>query len=113
MLPYLPSNQHNALFWEHNFRSGPLGYVPGVRDRVRKWEILVFGASGRTWLDPGKRAELEYEPRSPGRFHHEIGASLQPHRYVRLDGTRRLDESDWSIGFSVAFYDIDMGRFGR
>ena len=92
-----------AVFWEHNFRTVPFELL-GLRGLARRgWSLIVYGAHARTWLPDEKRAALSFVPRVPRRFHHEVGVSLSGILGLfRLDFTRRLDVSDFTVGVGVA-----------
>lgn len=105
--PY-EGDRHAAVYWSHNFHDTPLRAV-GLRGApFKSLGISVYGASGRTWVDATKRAQLAYEPRFPNAFHHEIGLALAVGEYVRLDLTRRLDQRHWNAGFSVAWFEFGL-----
>ena len=92
-----------ALFWEHNFRTVPFELL-GLRGLARRgWSVILYGAHGRTWLSGQKRAALSFTPRVPEGFHHELGASVSGILGLfRIDFTRRLDASGFTVGVGVA-----------
>lgn len=92
---------YGALFWEVD-----LGTQLFERLRLngiarRGLELVVHGASGRTWIRRERMAASGYAPRYLDGFHHEAGGSLVL-RPLRVDLTKRLDRSGWAIGFSLA-----------
>ncbi|WP_457653935.1 DUF5686 family protein [Rhodocaloribacter sp.] len=92
-----------AVFWEHNFRTVPFELL-GLRGLARRgWSLIVYGAHGRTWLSEAKRRALAFSPRVPRRFHHELGVSVSGILSLfRIDFTRRLDASGFTVGVGVA-----------
>ena len=95
--------KYAAVYWEHNFRTVPFELI-GLRWFAEKSiSVLIHGASGRTWISKQRFPALGYLPNVPGRFHHEIGASLSGiFGLFRLDATRRLDRRDFFLGLSAA-----------
>ena len=91
-----------AVFWEHNFRTVPFEIL-GLRGLARRGvEVILHGASGRTWLDETRMQALGFVPNSIDHFHHEIGFSINKLFYVlRLDFTARLDRRGFFFGVSV------------
>ena len=103
--PY-EGEHYAALYWEHNFKTTPFELL-GLWDwAMRGAGLVVHGASGRTWIDPERRAALGYDPRYEEGFHHEVGVSLMLYHLLRLDFTRRLDRSGWSAGLSLVRFDF-------
>ena len=103
--PY-EGEHYAALYWEHNFKTTPFELV-GLWDwAMRGTGLVVHGASGRTWIDPERRAKLGYNPRYEESFHHEVGASLMLYHLLRLDFTRRLDRPGWGVGLSLVRFDF-------
>ncbi len=100
--PY-EGEKYTAVFWEHNFRTVPFELI-GWRWIVEKGiGIIVHGASGRTWIAKERLATLGFAPNYTGRFHHEIGASLNGlFGFFRLDAAQRLDKIGFYAGVSVA-----------
>lgn len=107
-LPYRPyeGEQHAALFWAHNFRTAPFE-AAGLYGLARRgWGLILHGGHARTWISDATRARLEYAPRVPDGFHHEIGLSLNGVLgIVRLDVSQRLDAPGtvFSIGLAELF----------
>ena len=103
--PY-EGEHYAALYWEHNFKTTPFELL-GLWDwAMRGAGLVVHGASGRTWIDPERRAKLGYDPRYEESFHHEVGVSLMLYHLLRLDFTRRLDRPGWSAGLSLVRFDF-------
>ena len=103
--PY-EGERYAGLFWEHNFKSVPFELL-GMWDMGKKgMGIVLHGASGRTWIGKRKIPSLGYAPNYVEKYHHEIGLSLQISGVLRLDFTRRLDRSGWSVGLSPARLDF-------
>ena len=103
--PY-EGEHYAALYWEHNFKTTPFELL-GLWDwAMRGAGLVVHGASGRTWIDPERRANLGYDPRYEESFHHEVGVSLMLYHLLRLDFTRRLDRPGWSAGLSLVRFDF-------
>lgn len=102
----LEGQHYAALYWEHNFKTTPFELL-GLWDwAMRGAGLVVHGASGRTWINPEQRAELGYDPRYEESFRHEVGVSLMLYHLLRLDFTRRLDQPGWSVGLSLARFDL-------
>lgn len=105
--PY-EGDQYAALYWTHNVRDA-LFRAAGLRGfPFKDLGLSVYGASGRTWVDAGKRTHLDYSPRFPDAFHHEVGLALAVGQYVRLDLTRRLDQRHWNGGVSLAWFEFGL-----
>ena len=103
--PY-EGEHYAALYWEHNFKTTPFELL-GLWDwAMRGAGLVVHGASGRTWIDPERRANLGYDPRYEESFRHEVGVSLMLYHLLRLDFTRRLDRPGWSAGLSLVRFDF-------
>lgn len=103
--PY-EGEHYAALYWEHNFKTTPFELL-GLWDwAMRGAGLVVHGASGRTWIDPERRAKLGYDARYEGGFHHEAGVSLMLYHLLRLDFTRRLDRPGWGVGLSLVRFDF-------
>ena len=103
--PY-EGEHYAALYWEHNFKTTPFELL-GLWDwAMRGAGLVAHGASGRTWIDPERRANLGYDPRYEESFRHEVGVSLMLYHLLRLDFTRRLDRPGWSAGLSLVRFDF-------
>ena len=103
--PY-EGEHYAALYWEHNFKTTPFELL-GLWDwAMRGAGLVVHGASGRTWIDSERRANLGYDPRYEESFRHEVGVSLMLYHLLRLDFTRRLDRPGWSAGLSLVRFDF-------
>ena len=103
--PY-EGEHYAALYWEHNFKTTPFELLGLWGWAMRGAGLVVHGASGRTWIDPERRAKLGYDPRYEESFHHEVGVSLMLYHLLRLDFTRRLDQPGWSAGLSLVRFDF-------
>ena len=103
--PY-EGEHYAALYWEHNFKTTPFELLGLWGWAMRGAGLVVHGASGRTWIDPERRANLGYDPRYEESFRHEVGVSLMLYHLLRLDFTRRLDRPGWSAGLSLVRFDF-------
>jgi len=94
-----------GIFWEHNFKSIPFEIL-GLNYFARnKYEFIVHGASGRTWISNERLNKFIqfYQPSFKNEFHHELGLSVMlkfKFFALRLDGTRNLNNDKNYIGFS-------------
>lgn len=105
--PY-EGEHYAALYWEHDFKTTPFELL-GLWDwAMRGFGLVAHGASGRTWMDPYRRAGLDHDPRYQESIHHEIGVSLVMYHLLRLDFTRRLDQAGWGIGLSLTRFDFGV-----
>jgi hypothetical protein len=103
--PY-QGEHHAALFWEHNFRTVPFELVGWQAPVNQDVGLLLHGGHGRTWIDDDTEQRLRRRGvlvRQADGFHHEVGLSVNGLLYdsLRLDLTKRLDASGFSIGVSV------------
>ena len=95
-----------GIFWEHNFKSIPFEIL-GLKYFARnKYEFIVHGASGRTWIADERLNKINqiYKPSYIDEFHNEMGLSLMLKFVfcsVRLDATRNLNNDQNYIGFSL------------
>ena len=95
-----------GIFWEHNFKSIPFEIL-GLKYFARnKYEFIVHGASGRTWIGDERLKKINkiYKLSYRDEFHHELGISvMMKFKFfsVRLDGTRNLNNDKNYIGFSL------------
>ena len=95
-----------AFFWEYNFKSIPFELLRLKYFSRAKWEFLVHGALGRTWIDESRlqRIRKRFQPVYVDEFHHELGLSLRmkfTFIAVRLDLTRNLNTDRDYFGFSL------------
>jgi hypothetical protein len=109
--PY-QGEQQVALLWEHNFRTLPLELM-GLRKLAQSGlSLIVHGGHGRSWIGVARLAQLNQLNageqgvnfyRVPERFHHELGFSVSGlFSLARIDVTKRLDASGFTVGLSVA-----------
>jgi len=95
-----------GIFWEHNFKSIPFEIL-GLKYFARnKYEFIVHGASGRTWIGDERLNKINkiYKFSYRDEFHHELGISvMMKFKFfsARLDGTRNLNNDKNYIGFSL------------
>ena len=66
----------------------------------------VARAFARSWIGKSERAALSYAPREAAELHQEIGLSLRVYNMLRLDYSKRVNQSGWTIGVSVARLDF-------
>ncbi|MHB9029572.1 MAG: DUF5686 and carboxypeptidase-like regulatory domain-containing protein [Candidatus Latescibacterota bacterium] len=95
-----------ALFWEHNFKTVPFEIMRLKFLARRGTEIILHGASGRTWISKEHLSRLPGTPDYPDRFHHELGLSLNNiYAGLRADVTKDLgcDTVTWGIGYKRPF----------
>lgn len=95
-----------GIFWEHNFTSIPFEILGLKYFSKNKYEFIVHGASGRTWINADRLNNIKqnYSPHYKNELHHELGISLViKYKFlsVRLDGTRNLSNNNNYIGFSL------------
>ncbi|MCB9088643.1 MAG: carboxypeptidase-like regulatory domain-containing protein [Calditrichae bacterium] len=100
--PY-EGERYLGIFWEHNFRTVPLEIL-GLHGLARKGiGMIVFGASGRTWISDAARSRLTYTPRVSREVHHELGFSVNGIlNLLRVDAVWRLDRPGFYAGFGLA-----------
>lgn len=100
--PY-EGERYLGIFWEHNFRTVPLEIL-GLRGLARRGiGMILFGASGRTWISDEARSRLTYTPRMSRDFHHELGFSINGIlNLLRVDAAWRLDRPGFYAGFGLA-----------
>ena len=99
--PY-EGEKYLGLFWEHNFRTAPFEKLGLWGLARRQLSLSLYGASGKTWISSNRLSSLGHSPRYADDFHHEIGLSWSAMNLVRLDLTRRLDQHQWNVGFSIS-----------
>ena len=93
-----------GFFWEHDFRTVPFEAL-GLRGFVeREMGVRLFGGHARTWIDAERLAVLDFAPRYPDQFHHELGVALTNvwGTPLRLDFTYRIDEPGFFVGFGLS-----------
>ena len=95
-----------VVFWEYNFKSIPFEILDLKYFARNKYEFVVHGATGRTWMEAEKLDKINefYEPSYVDNLHHEVGVSIiMKYKFfsVRLDGTRHLKNRHNYIGFSL------------
>ena len=95
-----------ALFWEYNFRSIPFEILGLKYFKKNKYEWIIHGASGRTWIEKNKPQNISqmYIPSYVDEYHHELGVSIRmKFRFiaVRLDGTQNMNNNAKYFGFSL------------
>ncbi|MFB6231699.1 MAG: DUF5686 family protein [Salinibacter sp.] len=103
--PY-QGEHHVAFFWEHNFRTVPFELIGWQAPVDQDIGIIVHGGHGRTWIEDDTEQRLARRGvavRTSDGLHHELGLSINGLLYdsLRLDVTKRLDASGFSIGVSV------------
>lgn len=103
--PY-QGEHHVALFWEHNFRTGPFELLGWQAPVDKDIELIVHGGHGRTWIENDTEQRLLRRGvglRATDGIHHELGLSINGLLYdtLRLDVTKRLDAGGLSIGVSA------------
>jgi len=101
--PY-EGERYLGLFWEHDFRTVPfeaLGLLPFVE---RDMGFRLFGGHGRAWIDAERLPTLAFTPRTPDRFHHELGLAFTNlwGTPLRLDVGYRLDRPGFFVGFGLS-----------
>ena len=95
-----------AFFWEYNFKSIPFELLRLKYFTRAKWEFLVHGALGRTWIDESQLQSIRnsFHPNYLDQWHHELGLSLRmkfTFMALRLDVTRNLNTNRDYLGFSL------------
>ena len=94
-----------AFFWEYNFRSIPFEIVGLEYLSNNKYELLIHGASGRTWIDGNKLTQIQknYNLNYLNDYQHEMGIAIKfKYRFIalRIDATRNLSNHRNYLGFS-------------
>lgn len=92
-----------GIFWEHNFRTVPFELF-GLHNIAKKYiNIIVHGASGRSWIKEETLVNLNYLPSYTDKFHHEMGLSISGiFQFLRFDITHRLDKPNTYFGIALA-----------
>lgn len=86
-------DRYAMVAWEHSFRTIPFEALGLPALARRGYNVIVHGASARTWGGP-----LAAEA-----WHHEVGVSLSGlFGLFRVDLTQRLDQADTVVGLGVA-----------
>jgi hypothetical protein len=103
--PY-QGEHHVAFFWEHNFRTVPFELIGWEAPVDRDIELILHGGHGRTWIGDAaeqRLADRGAAVRQTNGMHHELGLSVNGLFYdsLRLDLTKRIDASGFSVGVSV------------
>ena len=96
-------DQYLGVFWEHHFRTVPFELL-GLRSLAQRGlGILLHGASGRTWLNSDRRAQMPQNFVYWDQWQHELGLSVTGlFDFLRIDVTQRLGGGGLYAGFSVA-----------
>lgn len=94
--PY-EGEKYLGVYWQHNFRSAPFEMFKMEYLGKRGFEIALYGGSGRTYISKEKLDMLQYQPHVLDKFYHEAGVSLSMYHVIRINATKRLDESGFSI----------------
>ncbi|GMQ82156.1 MAG: DUF5686 and carboxypeptidase-like regulatory domain-containing protein [Rhodothermia bacterium] len=92
-----------AFMAEHSFRTILFERL-GLQRLVRYgWNLILTGAVARTWISDQRIGEYSDLAENPQTVHSELGVSLSGlFGLVRIDYTRRMDASGYSIGIAVA-----------
>ena len=95
-----------GLFWEYNFQSIPFEILNLHYFSENKDELLIHGASGRTWISKERLNSIKnnYIPNYYNEFRHELGLSIiMKFKFfsIRLDGTRDLTNNNYYLGFAL------------
>ena len=96
-----------AFFWEHNFQSIPFEILGLKYFSRNKYEFIVHGASGRSWIDVKRLQQMEngYALSYRDEFHHELGIGIvMKYKFIscRLDAMRNLTNHNTCFGFSMS-----------
>jgi len=102
----LEGEKRLALFWEYNFKSIPFELLGLKYFAKNKYEFLIHGASGRTWIGKERLQELNkfYQPFYSDNTHNEVGASLKfKYKFITviMDATHNLNSDRTYLGFSL------------
>ena len=99
-------DRYASVSWEHDFRSVPFELLGLEALAVRHIGLVVFGAHGRTWLDPQTlETQNPFAPlRTADGWIHEVGVSVSGGFFlpVRLDLAYRIDEPGVFVSFGLA-----------
>ena len=90
-------------FWgEHNFRTVPFELLGINIIAKRGIEFIIHGGFGRTWMSTNTFRNLTYNPQYQGRYHSEIGISINRLFYIlRFDISYRIDKPGFYFTFSA------------
>jgi hypothetical protein len=100
--PY-EGEQFFAFFWEHNFRTVPFELINFIFAVDNGIGIIVYGSHGRSWISDERLSQLSFIPAYSGKFHHEIGISINNlFTFLRVDTSYRLDNQLFYFGVSMA-----------
>jgi len=99
--PY-EGEKYLGVFWEHNFRTVPFELL-GIKSIAKSGvELILHGASGRTWINVEKFKKLDYAPNYLDSYYHEIGISLNKlFKILRFDFTYSLDKKEFYLSISA------------
>jgi len=99
--PY-EGEKYAALFWEHNFRTVPFELI-GFDYLVDKGiGLIIYGASGRTWISDMRRSELNYNYIYTDEVHNELGIAVNGILgLIRLDFTQHIGTNLFYVGFGM------------
>jgi hypothetical protein len=102
-LPYrfLQGNHLAGLVWEHNFRTVPLEILGLYGIAKSGITFLVHGGHVYSWSKPNSLINPTNSWIQS--MHHEAGVSVNGlFDFLRVDFSKRLDQSGYFVGFSVA-----------
>ncbi|MCK5147883.1 carboxypeptidase-like regulatory domain-containing protein [bacterium] len=92
-----------GIFWEYNFRTVPFELLGLGSIAKLGCELILHGASARTWIDKDRVDSVPGSWIYQDQFHHEIGVSLNKLFYLfRVDVTRRLDIPVTFVSFGIS-----------
>jgi hypothetical protein len=102
----LQGDKKAALFWEYNTRSIPFEILGLSVLSRNKYEFLVHGASGRTWIDhpEPKQSAHYFNHFYEDNMHNELGMGLKiKYKFIslRLDLTRDMRSGMDYFGFTA------------
>lgn len=102
----LEGEKKAALFWEYNFKSIPFEVLGLSYFARNKYDFLIHGAGGRTWIDKSRLRKMKqhYQPLYKDDLHKELGLAFKiKYKFVsiRLDVTRNLETQNDYFGFTA------------
>ena len=102
-----------ALFWEYNFTSIPFEIIGLDYFAKHKYEFLLHGAAGRSWIRESslQRLSAYYNPLYFTEVKQELGFSVNmKYKFigVRLDATRCLNTGDDYLGFTMSLISFSI-----